>query len=210
MNKKVLLATLQAYKSDSVFNPYSDNCDLSDRSNAAKIRLDNLSDLIDSFLGCPVDAIWVGRDLGHKGGRRTGIAFTDEFHLELASKVWGVNLGKATKDAIVTERTATTIWNLIDKIDKKIFTWNIFPFHPYEKHNHRSNRSHTVKERSAGKKIISMLVELMCPKTMVAVGNDAYNCLQRMFPDTEVFKVRHPSYGGEKMFSQQISELYSL
>lgn len=210
MSKKIFLKKIKEYQSDSVFNPYSDICHLYDSSNAPQIRLQNLKKVLDSFLNCKVDSLWVGRDLGHRGGRRTGIAFTDEAHLELASNVWNVKLDKATIGDIFKERTATNIWELVNKIDEKIFMWNIFPFHPYENENHYSNRSHNSKERNIGIKILDLLIELLMPKKIVAIGNDAYNCLSKIFFNMNLSKIRHPSYGGEKIFLHQISELYNL
>jgi len=32
------------------------------------------------------NTIWMGRDLGYRGGRRTGLALTDEAHLPLFSR----------------------------------------------------------------------------------------------------------------------------
>ena len=58
--------------------------------------------------------------------------------------------------------------------------------------------------------IFKVLVDITEPKRIVAIGNDACNCLSETSPDAEIFKVRHPSYGGEKSFSEQISKIYDL
>ena len=208
MDKAGFLNTLKAYSAEGVFNPYADICDTHDCPDAADMRLENLSNLLDAFLGYQVDAIWLGRDLGHRGGRRTGIAFTDEHNLQLASDLWGVALKKATKGDIVKETTATIIWNYIRQIDKKIFTWNIFPFHPHETGNPFSNRAHNAAERRFGACLLGQLVELIKPKMIVAVGNDAYSGANSMLPDTTLEQVRHPSYGGKREFCTQISALY--
>ena len=210
MNRKKFIKLLKNYEGHEVFNPYSDVCELYDKCNADKIRTTNLSEVIDSALTHGVDSIWLGRDLGHRGGRRTGLALTDESHLVSASTKWNVKLTQATKGELFSERTAANIWNFVNAIDQNIFMWNVFPFHPHDKDNPLSNRGHTAKERDAGMEILDILVGLLEPKKIVAIGNDAYKSSIKLFPSRNVYKVRHPSYGGEKDFSSQLSTLYNL
>lgn len=210
MNSKSFIEELKNYKGNNVFNPYSDLCAIFDKDNAPSIRRNNLKLALESFLKSEVDSIWIGRDLGHRGGRRTGLALTDEAHLEFAGDTWDVKLQKATKGQTVAERTAANIWNYLRQIDERVFMWNVFPFHPYEKGNQLTNRSHTAEERDYGMLILESLVQILRPKKIVAIGNDAYNCSLRIFPNLEVIKVRHPSYGGERTFAKQLTELYGL
>ncbi|HKI60667.1 MAG TPA: uracil-DNA glycosylase [Mariprofundaceae bacterium] len=210
MNQQRFVSKLKSYKGSNVFNPYTDTCEFFDKYNAAEIRTKNLIATIDSFLSSGVDSLWIGRDLGHRGGRRTGLALTDEAHLVTAGKKWDVELLQATKGNVFSERTAANIWDFINRIDQNIFMWNVFPFHPYEKGNQLTNRSHTAKERDEGAEILEALVSLLSPERIVAIGNDAFKCASKIFPSKVVLKVRHPSYGGEKDFSRQLCDLYSL
>ena len=77
MNTKTFVDELKSYQGNNVFNPYADLCTIYDKFNAADIRRNNLRLTLDSFLQTGVDSIWIGRDLGHRGGRRTGLALTD-------------------------------------------------------------------------------------------------------------------------------------
>ncbi len=210
MSNRTFLNRLKAYQGQNVFNPYSDICDIFDQDDANDIRSKNLERVI-NYLSCKqVDSIWMGRDLGHRGGRRTGLALTDEANLESASNVWQVELNQATEGSIFVERTAANIWNALKAIDENIFMWNVFPFHPHEPDKPFSNRSHTAKERDIGIEILELLIKILKPNKIVAIGNDAYKCSLRIFDNSYVYKIRHPSYGGEKIFTRQINELYGI
>src|SRR3546814_11561898 len=63
---------------ENAFNPYSDRCEVHDRQGAPQWRAHTLSAVIDKAAKMAVDAVWIGRDLGYRGGRRTGLALTDD------------------------------------------------------------------------------------------------------------------------------------
>jgi hypothetical protein len=94
-----------------------------------------------------VECVWLGRDCGYRGGRRTGIALPDELHLDALQHHLGIDgIAKATVGSPITERTATHVWKAILEVNAKVFLWNIFPFHPFEPGNPMSNSRHTARE----------------------------------------------------------------
>lgn len=210
MSRRRFIKMLAAYQSPKVFNPYAQRCEQADRYNAVQIRKRNLAQLLDAGLEQGIDSLWLGRDLGFRGGRRTGLALTDEARLPNASKMWQIELKQATKGAPVAERTAGAIWRFVEQADANIFMWNIFPFHPHEPDNAMTNRAHTAKERDQGLAILSTLIAMLKPKTIAALGNDAYLGAQKVATTESVYKLRHPSYGGERIFAKQIADLYGL
>lgn len=210
MSTKKIMDELRSFQSHSVFNPYTDICGEHDLENASSIRTTNLTSIFSRLAKLDIDSFWIGRDLGHKGGRRTGIAFTDESNLKIASKLWDVELSRATKGKIQAERTAANIWRYLDIVDENILTWNVFPFHSHEPENQYTNRSHNARERDFGLTILEELVASLKPNKLVGIGNDAFSCAQRIFPKSKVFKIRHPSYGGEREFREQLSALYNV
>jgi radical SAM superfamily enzyme YgiQ (UPF0313 family) len=56
----------------------------------------------------------MGRDLGYRGGRRTGLALTDEYHLVDLEQVFpNTKFTRATVGDAVSERTAAEIWRVL-------------------------------------------------------------------------------------------------
>lgn len=195
---------------EHAFNPYTDHCATFDRKDAARTRVTALAAMLESAASAPVDAIWVGRDLGYRGGRRTGLALTDEVNANVHMSRWGVETDRPTVGDIMAERTAAVIWTMLAQIDARIFLWNVFPLHPHEPGRPFTNRTHNAKERRAGEVILAMLVELLRPRRVFAIGNDAALAVERINPSLPTIPVRHPSYGGQTQFLRQIREAYKL
>lgn len=196
---------------ENCFNPYTDRCAVHDRPDAPRRRAALLSAMIEKACLRPVDAIWIGRDLGYRGGRRTGLALTDDVHAQQHAARWGMSLERPTKGGAVAERTAAVIWEMLGRIQEQIFLWNVFPLHPHEADDPFSNRTHNAREREAGQDLLKILVRLLRPRRLVAIGNDAAQAAERLALDgVSVVKVRHPSYGGQAQFLDQIGQLHGL
>src|SRR5712672_912839 len=101
----------------NVFNPYRDVCPFSDHIASPSLRCQNLTLFLNAILKREVRSIWLGRDLGYRGGRRTGIPLTDEFHLDVLKNTFDIfGLVKATVDEEPTkERTATEVWKVLSR-----------------------------------------------------------------------------------------------
>lgn len=208
MKAENYIDALTSIRLDSVFNPYADVCKISDREDANEIRRNNLLSYLKAMDG-NVESIWFGRDLGYRGGRRTGLALTDEDHLCEFSKLYkDVTVSQATNGKPMSERTANIVWTMLGKVSKPPFLWNIFPFHPHEPDKSMSNRNHTAAERQQCKHLIVELIEWLRPKIIIAIGNDSYIALQKMGYDCSY--VRHPSYGGQAKFVDGIRELHDI
>ncbi len=200
---------LVAVELRDVFNPYADRCGLHDLPDAPLRRRRNLEISIKAASGLGVSTMWVARDLGYLGGRRTGLALTDEAHLDAYRSLFGgLPVERATKGPISRERTATTIWSLLRRLPEPVFLWNVFPLHPHDSGNPMSNRRHTAGERGKCAVFLYRIMEMLTPDRVFAIGGDAHLAVGAL--GIEAVQVRHPSYGGRNVFIRQIEAAYDL
>lgn len=200
---------LAAMQFENVFNPYADICPQYDKSDAALIRRHNLEFVLNAAISNGIDSIWIARDLGYRGGRRTGLALTDEVHLSWQAKLFSTPpLVQATQGLGVSERTANIVWRALRSIEQPIFLWNVFPFHPHEPGNPMSNRCHKKFERIACQELTLWLIETLHPQKVIAIGRDAQAAMVEL--DIESTQIRHPSYGGQTDFFAGLAELYGV
>ena len=192
---------------ENTFNPYSDRCEVYDLDEAPRFRSEMLRSMLEAAAEREIDSLWIGRDLGYRGGRRTGLAFTDDAHVQVHTERWGLSVERPTRGEIVAERTAAVLWRLLSQVKASIFLWNVCPLHPHEPGNPFSNRSHDSRERRVGEEFLSQLISLLQPRQLVAIGNDAAITARRLNNHHKVIQVRHPSHGGQRQFLEQMSEL---
>lgn len=208
MTPSKFVDALARVRMESVFNPYSERCPFFDREDAAEIRKANLLLLLKASSMRGIHSVWIGRDLGYRGGRRTGIPLTDEIHLPKVGAAFGINLFQATAGPPLSERTATIIWQALHSIPQQVFFWNVFPFHPFEPGQPLSNRCHTRKEEADCAQFLLQILEMLRPAQVVAIGRDAEAALCKL--KLQFYTVRHPSYGGQTEFIEGIEKLYNV
>jgi len=210
MKAEGFVKNLANLKFENVFNPYSERCEIYDYFDAPKKRRAILKKMLEAASQVEIDAIWIGRDLGYRGGRRTGLALTDDVHFCHHVGRWQLDFGRLTKGDAVPERTAAVIWSILSRVSSPVFLWNVFPLHPFESGSPFSNRAHNSRERKAGEELLDNLIGFLRPKRLIAIGNDAENAAKKFEDRCKVFKVRHPSYGGQNIFLDQIQSLYDI
>lgn len=209
MNPASFVSELASIHFENVFNPYADTCAVHDKDDAAAIRRKNLRDYFKAVIANDTDTIWMGRDLGYLGGRRTGMALTDEHHLPNVPLVYaGFTPVRATYGAPVKERTATEIWALLRELRKPPLLWNVFQFHPHETEKPFSNRKFSSRELKETTEINAALISWLSIKRIVAIGGDAATYAGKF--GVKVVAIRHPSYGGIADFRRGILDEYKL
>lgn len=208
MNPRTFVAALSAIRLAGVFNPYRDRCGVHDLANAPALRRANLRAYLMATEALEVDTIWMGRDLGYRGGRRTGLALTDELRLtEFARAYPGVSLSKATRGPAVAERTAAEIWEVLCRLARPPLLWNVFPFHPHEPGDPLTNRRFSAAELAQVTDLNRALVDWLGIKRVICIGQDAATYARSLGVAVEC--VRHPSYGGVRDFRAGMDRLYA-
>jgi hypothetical protein len=209
MTPRAFVEQLAGIALPCVFNPYADRCPEHDLADAPARRRRNLTRYLERARACGAASLWVARDLGYRGGRRTGIAMTDELHLASANRLFGgMILERATRGAAVAERTAAMVWKVIEAVNRPIVLWNVFPLHPHEANEPMSNRCHTRAERETTMPLFQALLELLQPRDIIAIGRDAAVGLEAIKLPT--VSVRHPSYGGQSEFVSGLHTFYQV
>lgn len=209
MNASSFVRSLASLSHPNVFNPYADVCSVHDVRDAAALRRANLRSYLAVAEGMEVETIWMGRDLGYRGGRRTGLALTDEMHLrDMGKRYPGCSSRQATKGPALAERTAAEIWSVLHSIDRPPLLWNVFPLHPHEEGNSLSNRRFSSAELRSVEELNDALISWLKIKRIIAIGQDAAHYARRF--NVKVTTVRHPSYGGVREFRDGMRALYAL
>jgi hypothetical protein len=207
MTPRSFVAALADVRLAGVFNPYADRCRTHDLADGPAVRRSNLRGYLAAIESLETDTIWMGRDLGYRGGRRTGLALTDERHLdEMSNSYPGTSPSRATKGPAIAERTAAEIWAVLGRLENPPLLWNVFPFHPHEADEPFSNRRFTARELAAVNDLNHALITWLGIRRIISIGQDAATYASGF--GVEVECIRHPSYGGVRDFRAGVRRLY--
>lgn len=129
-------------------------------------------------------------------------------HLTSAgSLLGGIDLQRATHGPVVAEHTVAVVWRVLARVGAPVVLWNVFPLHPHEADDPLSNRCHTRAEREATWSFLTVLIDMIAPSRIVAIGRDAALALRGI--DVPVMTVRHPSMGKTE-FIAGVRAIYGL
>jgi hypothetical protein len=207
MNPTKFVAALSTIRLENVFNPYADRCAVHDLADGPAVRESNLHGYLAAIEALGTDTLWMGRDLGYRGGRRTGLALTDERHLEVVSLIYpGTSPHKATIGPATGERTAAEIWAILSRLAFPPLLWNVFPLHPHDAQNPFSNRRFSARELGTVDELNHVLFKWLGIRRIVSIGGDAAKYALKFGVNVEI--VRHPSYGGVIEFRAGLRRVY--
>jgi uracil-DNA glycosylase len=187
-----LLAELTRLRIGATFNQYAD-AGPDDVPGAAAIRLENLRAYLAERPGA--DVVCLGEAGGYQGMRWSGIAFTSERDLLR----WGAPYRTTCAARTWSEPSGTIVHKVLAELgaEHRVILWNTVPTHPHRPGEPLSNRRPTIAEVEAGAPLAMRLVELVRPRTVVAVGRIAESVL----PAGTAY-VRHPANAGGPAFRE--------
>jgi uracil-DNA glycosylase len=187
-----LLAELTRLRIGATFNQYAD-AGPDDAPGAAAIRLENLRAYLAERPGA--DVVCLGEAGGYQGMRWSGIAFTSERDLLR----WGAPYRTTCAARTWSEPSGTIVHKVLAELgaEHRVILWNTVPTHPHRPGEPLSNRRPTIAEVEAGAPLAMRLVEVVRPRTVVAVGRIAESVL----PAGTAY-VRHPANAGGPAFRE--------
>jgi len=194
-----LLAELTRLRIGATFNQYAD-AGPDDVPGAAAIRLENLRAYLAERPGA--DVVCLGEAGGYQGMRWSGIAFTSERDLLR----WGAPYRTTCAARTWTEPSGTIVHKVLAELgaEHRVILWNTVPTHPHRPGEPLSNRRPTIAEVEAGAPLAMRLVELVRPRTVVAVGRIAESVL----PAGTAY-VRHPANAGGPAFREGMRAIFA-
>jgi uracil-DNA glycosylase len=187
-----LLADLAAARIGATLNQYAE-AGPDDVPGAPGIRLANLRAYLAERAGA--DVVCLGEAGGYQGMRWSGIAFTSERDLAR----WGPPYEPTCATRRWSEPSGTIVHKVLADLgaEHRVILWNTLPTHPHRPGLPLSNRRPTAAEIEAGAPFAKRLIDLVRPRTVVAVGRIA----EAVLPPGTAY-VRHPANAGGPAFRE--------
>lgn len=185
----------QRENSEQVTNPYMN-----------KNQAHNLEVYLRAAIEKP-HIVFIGEAPGYHGCAKTGIPFTSSEQLKDGVHPFIDSILEHIKPTDTdSEMTAKCFWEAMAQNSIVPIPWNVFPFHPHQTNNQQSNRTPSEDELEEGEDFLFQLLNLVSHKCIISVGEKANTLLNSL--KIEHLHVRHPSFGGQVVFKNQINEWF--
>ena len=172
---------------------------------ATNKRKFNLKNYLSLMKDIKPTCLLLGEAPGYKGCGVTGIPFTSE---EILNEIDFFKKGEFhfinKPNNLEKENSASIFWGELVKYSNLPLIWNIYPFHPFNKGNNKSNRKPNAQELKSGLVILEELLKLFPVTKILAVGRVSERKIKNL--KVQSVYVRHPSYGGKNDFVRGIRE----
>lgn len=151
--------------------------------------------------------VFIGEAPGYHGCAKTGIPFTSHEQLKKGVHPFIDSLIEQIQPTDPdSEMTAKCFWEAMSQNSIIPIPWNVFPFHPHLIGNLDSNRTPSEDEIEEGTEYLYDLLNLVSHKCIIAIGGKAHDLLTSL--QIEHLHVRHPSFGGQTIFKNQLIEWF--
>ena len=181
--------------SETVTNPYLN-----------KVKAHNLEVYLRAALENP-HIVFIGEAPGYHGCAKTGIPFTSYEQLKIAVHPFIDSIvDQIHSTGPDSEMTARCFWEAMAQNNIIPIPWNVFPFHPHQFKNQQSNRTPSEDEIEEGAEYLFELLNLVSHKCIIAIGGKSHSLLTTL--QIEHLHVRHPSFGGQTIFKNQINDWF--
>lgn len=155
--------------------------------------------------------LMVGEAPGYNGCRLTGIPFTSGAVFEQFDHPLLNNLKPRLRLGKIKEPTAKIVWEYLSETKRSPVFWNAFPFHPHPKDSLNENRGAlTNSEIETGKQYLHIIHSIFKPEIAAGIGKKGFESAQKVFPDLDVFYIRHPSFGGKLKFIKGMDHILQI
>jgi len=176
------------------------------RSREGHIRRHNLRLYLEQMKALKPEILMLGEAPGYRGCRLTGVPFTSERILKTHPFFRTENYQFINpENYLMSEQSATIIWNELNNLKIKPLIWNIFPFHPFKGSEVMTNRTPDEEELNFGKQVLLKLLDIFPVSKIAAIGRNAESKLREMNFDHAY--VRHPANGGKQKFVEGMKKI---
>jgi len=200
------IQALSAHRAPRLFNPWSEYSESERKDGGPLGRRKRFA----AHLACPSPRILlIGEAAGYQGCRFSGIPFTSE-RLLLAGeipRVSGLKTRITDRPRPWSEPSATIVWKGLHelKLARHVVLFNAVPWHPEGEKGPLSNRTPNLAEKAAGRPFLRHFLRLFPGVPRAALGATASASLEAM--GVAHTKLRHPAYGGAKVFREGLHRL---
>lgn len=187
----------------TLFNQYNDAVPEIDKTDAVRIRRENLKAYVAHFDRRP-KILLVGEAPGPNGCRFSGVPFTSEFQIVSQTLPFA---GRQSSNRVkpYKEASATTFWAAMEGFESKAFVWNCVPFHPHQEGKLLSIRAPSSADVREHAHILRGVIDALRPRHVVSIGNHAARTLREL--GISGVHVRHPSHGGAAAFTAGVRRI---